>query len=282
MVDLGKLSVWVEGLDHPETATVDPAGHIWAGGEAGQIYAVVQGGTPEVVAETGGFILGIAPDAAGRLYACDLARKQVLRITPQERKVEVYSSGTVEHPMVTPNFAAFDAAGNLYVTDSGDWKRDNGRIYRIDSTGETELWDSRVSCFPNGCCLAADGEKLIVVETTARRLCSIAINSDGSSGTIEVLAEFGEAVVPDGVAATADGGYVVGCYRPDRLYVVSPTNNVRVLADDPEGTLLAAPTNLAFYGADMTDMVIANLGRWHLTHAKLGLVGVPLRYPDVR
>jgi len=53
-----------------------------------------------------------------------------------------------------------------------------------------------------------------------------------------------------------------------------------VVADDPQGTLLAAPTNVCFAGAKLDRIVCANLGRWHLTAIDdTGLRGVPLHRP---
>ena len=48
-----KLSVFAEGLDHPEGLAVHPDGSIWCGGEAGQIYRIGPMGTKvEEVART--------------------------------------------------------------------------------------------------------------------------------------------------------------------------------------------------------------------------------------
>jgi hypothetical protein len=52
-----------------------------------------------------------------------------------------------------------------------------------------------------------------------------------------------------------------------------------VVAQDPHGTLIAAPTNVCFVGDRLDHAVSANLGRWHLTWLDLGLVGAPLNYP---
>ena len=73
----------------------------------------------------------------------------VNRITPAG-EVEVYSNGTDDLPMVVPNYPVFDDAGNLFVSDSGDWELCNGRIYVIRPSGETELAFPDYLAFPNG------------------------------------------------------------------------------------------------------------------------------------
>ena len=53
-----------------------------------------------------------------------------------------------------------------------------------------------------------------------------------------------------------------------------------LLAADPEGTALAAPTNAAFFGPDLGSIAVPNIGRWHVTTFDVpGLRGAPLWYP---
>src|SRR4030095_10855107 len=114
------FSMFVEGLDHPECVTRGPDGVTYAGGEAGQIYRVSLDGAHEEIATTGGFLLGICLDGTRNVYACDIKRNEVMRITPGGQ-VSTYSGGTAQRKMVNPNFPVFDHAGNLYVTASGHW-----------------------------------------------------------------------------------------------------------------------------------------------------------------
>ncbi|MFM8485773.1 MAG: hypothetical protein ACKOCH_05525, partial [Bacteroidota bacterium] len=58
---LSKSVEFASGLDHPECVAVHPDGSVWAGGEAGQIYRISPDGrVVEEVANTGGFVLGLA------------------------------------------------------------------------------------------------------------------------------------------------------------------------------------------------------------------------------
>jgi len=278
-VTLDRFRVLAEGLDHPEGVAWDPRGRVIAGGEAGQVYAVSLEGQVREVANTGGFLLGLALDAAGRIYACDQGRHAVVRVDPESGEVTTYSSGTPEAPMRTPNYPAFAADGSLYVTDSGAWKATDGLIYRVRPGGETEVWTREPRSFPNGCCLAPDGEMLLVVQSTVPGLFRVPILGDGSAGSPELVAEL--SVVPDGVCVATDGTILVSCYRPDRIYALRPGGAPEVLVEDPAGTLIAAPTNVAFGGEDLDVLFVASLGRWHLTRGQVGLRGVPLRYPDL-
>ena len=276
-----QVTVLVEGLDHPEGIAWGLDGYAYAGGEAGQLYRIDVDRKESVrFADTGGFILGVALDARHNLYACDVGNKAVMKVTPGG-DVSAYSTGAPGEPFTTPNYPAFDAGGNLYVCDSGDWKADNGRVYRIRPGGETEVWDRRPKEFPNGQCLAPDARSLYVaMSLNPPRVDRVEIEPDGGPGVVETVIEL-PGTVPDGVAFDTGGNLYVSMYRPDVIYRVSPSGLAEVLAEDPEGTLIAAPTNIAFCGEDRSVLLSANIGRWHITRYETGATGHPLMYPDL-
>ncbi len=108
-----------------------------------------------------------------------------------------------------PNFAAFDDDGALFVTDSGTWGADDGVVFRVDPSGATQVWTAEASGFPNGCCLSIEGDALLVVESSRRRVVRVPIGSDGSAGPPESIVEL-IGSQPDGVALAADGTMFVG------------------------------------------------------------------------
>src|SRR5262249_45968368 len=77
-IPLDRFSTIADGLDHPECVAVGPDGRLYAGGEAGQIYRLDPEG-PTLLANTGGFVLGICLDADSVIYACDQFRHEVVR-----------------------------------------------------------------------------------------------------------------------------------------------------------------------------------------------------------
>jgi gluconolactonase len=276
-MELDALHELATGLDHPEGITWGLDGRVYAGGEAGQIYAISLAGTVEQVASTGGFLYGVTTDGDGVVYACDFGRGEVARITPTG-VVETYSTGTADHPFRVPNFSAFDDDGNLYVTDSGDWGHDDGLVFRIEPGGTTVVWTDAVPRFPNGCCLSADGGSLFVIESHGRCVTRIPIGDDGSAGPPEVVVEL-PGSQPDGIALADDGTLFVGCYRPDRVYRIEPDGAPEILIEDPDGVTLNQPTNVAFIGPGLDRLAIASLGGWSVVTADVGAGGLPLRYP---
>ena len=132
---------------------------------------------------------------------------------------------------------------------------------------------------PNGVAVSPDGTELWVVESTPGRLVRFAIKGDGTAGPREVVAEL-PGTVPDGLAFATDGSAVIACYRPDIVFRWRPDGPPELLAADPEGTAIAAPTNAAFFGPDLASIAVPNIGRWHVTTFQVdGLRGVPLWYP---
>lgn len=276
-----QFELFADGLDHPEGVTWGPDGFVYAGGEAGQIWRVSLDGNVAKVADTGGGLLGVALDGDGFVYACDERRGEVVRINVSTGRVGTYSSGTTDRQMILPNYAAFDEWGNLYVTDSGDTKADNGLVFRIAPGGETTVWSEAPRSYPNGCCLSAGGDALYVAESYLPGVSRVPILPDGSAGEAEVVVRLPDKTVPDGLALDEEGILYISCYRPDRIYRVPPGEEPAILADDPEAAVLSAPTNMAFVGAALDRMVVANVGESHLTIADVGAVGIPLRYPSL-
>jgi gluconolactonase len=278
-MELDQFSTLVTGLDHPEGAAWSPDGRIYAGGEAGQIYAIELDGSHRQIADTGGFVFGITVDGNGAVYACDMGRAEIVRVDPHG-VVAVHSSGTKEHPLRVPNFASFDDDGNLYVTDSGQWGADDGLLFRIAPDRTTTVWTDAVPAFPNGSCLSADGEALLVVESRERRVVRVPIAPDGAAGSPTPVIDL-PGSQPDGIALAADGTMFVGCYRPDRIWRIPPGGTPEIWADDPDGVVLNQPANPVFIGSALDRLAVTSLGGWSLITADPGVEGLTLRYPKL-
>jgi sugar lactone lactonase YvrE len=269
---------FAEGLNHPEGVCWNPSdGRVYAGGESGEIYAVTLEGDVDVVATTGGSMLGLAADGRGRIYACDEGNGEVVRVDPGTGAVEMYARGPGGAVLDTPNMLAFDGAGRCFVTCSGE--DGDASIVRIDPDRTVTVWTSAVPAYPNGICLDAGGEALVVVESHRPALVRVPLASDGSAGIPRVIALLPD-TEPDGVTLGADGGYYVTLYRPDGIVRVDATGEVTPVVHDPLAHVFDAPTNLAFVGPALDRAVVANVGDRFLSIGDVGTTGAALMYPE--
>jgi gluconolactonase len=165
----------------------------------------------------------------------------------------------------------FDREGNLYFSDSGEFKKDDGFLFVLRPNGKIEQLLDGLS-FPNGLSLSADERTLYVVQSTRNNVLAVPLLDTGAIGKARVYAA-GLNNVPDGAALDAEGNLYVTCYASHNVYRVTPDEKVSLFAWDPEGTMLASPTNAAFGGANFDEMYFANLSRWHICRARVGIRG---------
>ena len=270
---------FAEGLDHPECVAWGSDGYAYAGGEAGQLYRIdVKQNSFEEFGRAPQFVGGLCQDGSGFLYLC--SGDKVYRCD-QKGVLTVYSEGTDDEPMIAPNYPVFDKNGGLYVSDSGGWGDDNGKIFKILPGGETQLWSDTPKEFPNGLCISPDGSYLyVVVSLNSPRVERIPIDPEGSAGVRELVVEIPNSV-PDGLAFDSEGNLYISCYRPDSIFRFNHDQGLETVVHDYEGTMMAAPTNIAFCGDRLNDLLSSNLGRWHITRYDIDACGHPLNYPIV-
>ena len=274
---LTEAVTFADGLDHPECVAVHPDGSVWAGGEAGQIYKIsADGQSIEEFANTGGFILGIAfSPAADWLAVCDLKNHCVWKLDIRTKKMTMLSKGTDEHTIQIPNYPVFDNSACLYVSESGEFRKINGKILKIYPDGACSLWHNGPFNFANGLALDAGQKYLYVVCSWLPGVERIAIKPDGSAGERSVYCTL-PATVPDGIAFDNAGNLLVSCYTPNRIFKIAPDRTVTILVDDWEAHTLSNPTNMAFGGPDLEQLFVASLGRWHILRINYGAQGMPL------
>jgi gluconolactonase len=272
-ISIKRVTVFCEGLDHPECVCVGRDGVLYAGGEAGQIYRISKDGlTVEQIASTKGFNLGVAisPDNSW-LAVCDLKNKCVWKLNLSTKRLSRFAAGDFS----IPNHLAFMNDGSLFVTDSGSFRKVDGRIFKFDSQGRGGVWHAGPFNFANGIAVSPQADAVMVCCTWLPGVERVAIRPDGSAGKRSIYARLPRSL-PDGLAFAADGSLYVSCYAPARVYRVTPQREPEVLIDDWEAHTISNPTNIAFGGPKFDQLFVANLGRWHLSQIDLRRPGLPL------
>jgi gluconolactonase len=275
-ISVDRFETYADGLDHSEDLAFDAEGVLWAGGELGQIYRIPEKGRLEEVTNIGGFCLGLTFSAADELFVCNAKHSCIARVQ-RNGKSSLFADFAGNHKLKQPNYSVFDSAGNLYVSDSGEWSKSSGCVVRYDARARGEMFLEAPLPFPNGMALSADERFLFVAQSHTDDVLQVEIRNDGSAGHRETYAK-GVERVPDGLAFDTTGNLYVSCYASDNIFRVSPEpdKKVTLLAYDRDGTTLARPTNIAFGGPDNDYLYVANLGRWHINRVKLGIKGQPL------
>jgi sugar lactone lactonase YvrE len=249
---------------HPEGVAVHADGSIWCGNELGELLRIAADGSKvERIGTTDGFALGIAFDAEGNCFICDLKHAAIFRYDAVSGRVARFAASGIK----VPNYPVVDERrGVLYVSDSRGENNLGPGIFRYDlRTGHGGVWSKAPMDFANGMAMGLDGHGLYVVESHRAQLTYVPIEDDGSAGTPR-LAVSGLENVPDGVAVALDGTIYVSCYEPSRIYRQRPGGALEILIEDRAATVLAHPTNVALKG---NTLYTANLGRWHITEIDL-------------
>jgi sugar lactone lactonase YvrE len=269
LLDMDAARVFFDGMftdprvAHPEGVAIHDDGSVWCGTETGDLLRLAPDGSAVTrMGSTGGFLLGIAFDAAGNCFACDLRHSAVFRRDARSGRMERFAAAGIK----VPNYPVVDEAnGWLYVSDSLGPDGRSG-IFRYDlKTGAGGPWCRDAMSFANGMAMAGDASALYVVESYGACVSLVPILADGAAGPKRVVVD-GVRNVPDGVAFAADGSLFISCYEPSRIYRWSATQGLELMIEDPTATILAHPTNIAFKG-DL--LYTANLGRWHVTEIDL-------------
>jgi hypothetical protein len=94
--------------------------------------------------------------------------------------------------------------------------------------------------------VTSDGRWLWVLESYEPIVSRLDLATGGCEEVIRL-----PGTVPDGIAFTDGGGALIACYRPDRIYHLDRAGRAEIVAEDPRGTLLSAPTNVCFTGPEL-------------------------------
>jgi sugar lactone lactonase YvrE len=181
------------GESGPEHVAVGPDGALYAAVASGKVLRLgADGNAAEIVADTGGRVLGFAWDGAGRLIAAD-ALKGLLAINP-DRTVTVLAASADGEPIRYADAVVVAKNGLIYFSDASlrfgpasagstyeaavldiVEQRCTGRVLVHDPATKGTHTILRGLCFANGVALSRDERHLFVAETGNYRVWKVAI-----------------------------------------------------------------------------------------------------------
>ncbi|KAB7765202.1 SMP-30/gluconolactonase/LRE family protein [Xanthomonas maliensis] len=159
---------------------------------------------------------GIRFDHDGHMYVADYGHHRILRITLDDKRIEVYADlpGAFQ-----PNDIALAPDGTLYASDP-DWANNGGQLWRIDRDRSAHLVETGMGT-SNGIEVSPDGKRLYVNESVQRRIWVYDRASDGSLSNKRQLIGFDDFGL-DGMRCDVDGNLYVARYDAGQIAVVSP------------------------------------------------------------
>ena len=212
-------------IEGPEDVILDRHDNLYAGSRHGDIirFLAPDYERMEVFAHIGGTPLGMAFDRHDNLYVC-IGGMGLYRVTP-DRKVEKATDETNRSYSSINDDSRLRLADDLDITDDGriffseatvrfemhEWATDgleargNGRIICFDTnTGKTHTVIRDLK-FPNGVCIASDGQSFLFAETwgcTVKRHWFDGAKKGKTEVVLDNLPGF-----PDNINNSSDGNY---------------------------------------------------------------------------
>ena len=289
------VEIFGTGVLEAEGVVIDKDGNAWGGGRNGKVYKVSPDGKVHEVAQLppGSIPNGVTLDRAGNFVYCDLGKKAMMRLSP-DGKVSMIADRAGTLALSLPNFASYDAEGNLYVSNSStqdisqvlvelEKPAPNGALVRIRPDGRGEIVAEGIY-FANGTAIDPNEDAVYVLESSRNDCLRIQIKKDGTFGKPEIYSKDFPAL-PDGMAfdvdrnlyitlpAVAAGGNITPA---NQILKVDTNGNWSLLIDDRAGAKLSFPTNCAFGGPGLQDLFIANLQGDHFGRVHTSFYGHPL------
>jgi mucin-19 len=125
----GLVTTFASGFNRPAGVAVDAAGNVYvADAGSNSIYIITPGGQVSIFATGFNSPSGVVVDGLGNVYVADLGNNQIKKVTPAGTVSVFAGSGNlgasdglgIAASFSLPAGLAIDAAGYLYVTDSGN------------------------------------------------------------------------------------------------------------------------------------------------------------------
>lgn len=180
-----------------------------------KVLALALNGEVETIVEVPNQPSGLGWSADGDLLVVSMADRRLLKL----------AAGRLEEVADLSSLASFhcndmvvDPTGRAYIGNFGfdllnNGPRDFAELILVTPDGDARIVAKEMR-FPNGTVITADGNTLIVAETTAGALTAFDISGDGSLSNRRTWAQLDKAV-PDGICLDADDG----------IWVASPVSN---------------------------------------------------------
>lgn len=272
-------------LQRPECILAEPDGTLWVADARGGVARIGSNGNQEIITqrtsghfqaagtEASRYLEGTLPNGLAFARNGDLLISNFgtdcLEIMSRDGTTRVLADRIDGEPIGKVNFVLRDSRDRIWITVST-------RIKNWMHALRVDLADGYVARYENGTFrIVADGfrftneirfdareEFLYVVETTGGCITRLRIDERGNPREREIFgpARLGKGAWPDGIAFDSFGNLWGTCVYSDKLFVLTPQGDLKILLDEGDPQRVDA-LERAFFRNDVTEDVLFATGR---------------------
>jgi sugar lactone lactonase YvrE len=284
-IDTSKLQYVGTGLQRPECILAEKDGTLWSADSRGGVVRLRHDGSQEIITQkisshfsnadneatrylTGTLPNGLAFAANGDILISNFGTDR-LEIMTRSGESKVLADSIDDEAIGKVNFVLRDSKGRIWITVST-------RIKNWMHALRADLADGYIARyidgkfhivaegfhFTNEIRMDANEEFMYVVETTGGCISRLRVYEDGSLGEREIFgpSSLGNGAWPDGIAFDSIGNLWGTCVYSDKLFVLTPQGDLRVLLDEGDPVKVQALEDQFRAGA-VTEEVLFATGR---------------------
>ena len=282
-VDRGSLQYVGHDLQRPECILAEPDGSLWVADARGGVVRI-RGGRQEIISQRSSGHFTNAQDEATRYLEGTLpnglafARNgdilianfgtDCLEVMSRDGRSRVLADRIDGQPIGKVNFVLRDSMNRIWITVSTRVKNWMHALRTDLADGYIARWEDgrfRIIAdgfrFTNEIRFDADEQYLYVVETTGGCITRLRIDERGEVAEREVFgpSRLGRGAWPDGIAFDSYGNLWGTLVYSDKLFVITPQGDLRVLLDEGDPRKVDA-LEQAFLGNHVTEDVLFATG----------------------
>lgn len=279
-IDRADLHYIGKDLQRPECILAESNGTLWAADARGGVAKLLPDGTQEIISASASDQFGGAPSEAARYLEGTLPNGMAfarngdflianfgtdrLEVMTRDGQIRVIANRIDGKPIGKVNFVLRDSRDRVWVTIST-------RVTNWMHALRTDLKDGYIACYQGGALrIVAEGfgftneirfdakeEFLYVVETTGGCISRLRVDEEGGLKEREVFgpASLGKGAWPDGIAFDSIGNLWGTMVYSDKLFVLTPQGDLRILLDEGDPVKVDALERQFFQNAVTADVL---------------------------
>jgi sugar lactone lactonase YvrE len=307
-IPLGAFSIAATGIPRPEDIAIGPTGRVFVSDASAAVSELRPDGSIVRIGKAGGEPTGINLLPDGSMVIGNFASGVLQRLDLDSGDVDVLADEVGGERLTAVNYPLVGKDGVVWVSCSARQDpavamatgADDGYIFRLSPEGTTKLVADRLP-FPNCMTFDAEGRAIYVVRSTVSDVVRMEVIDNErlgpperygpplgdrraeeygpeqleSFGRPEVLARW---ALADGCAFDAEGNLWVTLMSANRIVAITPDLDVVPIVEDPEGSVIFAPSSVVWGGTDRRDLYVGSLFSDRVAKARSPIPGMRSPY----